>query len=36
MAYLAYCLQVTLKAKLKQSAGGLTARAVLDKFASIK
>ena len=36
VAYLAYCLQVTLKAKLKQSAGGLTARAVLDKFASIQ
>ena len=35
VAYLAYCLQVTLKGKLKQVAGGLTPRAVLDKFASI-
>lgn len=36
VAYLAYCLQVTLKGKLKQSAGGLTPRTVLDKFASIQ
>jgi transposase len=36
VAYLAYCLQVTLKGKLKQVAGGLTPRAVLDKFASIQ
>ncbi len=36
VAYLAYCLQVTLKGKLKQVAGGLTARAVLEKFASIQ
>ena len=36
VAYLAYCLQVTLKGKLRQVAGGLTARAVLDKFASIQ
>jgi transposase len=36
VAYLAYCLQVTLKGKLKQVAGGLTPRCVLDKFASIQ
>lgn len=36
VAYLAYCLQVTLRGKLKQVAGGLTARAVLEKFASIQ
>jgi transposase len=36
VAYLAYCLQVTLKGKLKQVAGGLTPRAVLDKFGSIQ
>jgi transposase len=36
VAYLAYCLQVTLKGKLKQVAGGLTPRAVLEKFASIQ
>src|ERR1051325_1148016 len=36
VAYLAYCLQVTLKGKLKQVAGGLTPRSVLDKFASIQ
>jgi hypothetical protein len=36
VAYLAYCLQVTLKGKLKQVAGGLTPRSILDKFASIQ
>ncbi len=36
VAYLAYCLQVTLKGKLKQVAGALTPRAVVDKFASIQ
>jgi len=35
VAYLAYCLQVTLKGQLRNVAGGLTPRAVLDKFASI-
>ena len=35
VAYLAYCLQVTLKGQLRQVAGGLTPRTVLDKFASI-
>ncbi len=36
VAYLAYCLHVTLKGKLKRVAGGLTPRGVLDKFASIQ
>jgi hypothetical protein len=36
VAYLAYCLQVTLKAKLRQIAGGLTPRTVLEKFGSIQ
>ena len=36
IAFLAYCLQVTLKAKLKQSATGLTPRAVLEKFATVQ
>lgn len=36
MSFLAYCLQVTLKAKLKALAGGLTPRAVLEKFAAMQ
>ena len=36
VAFLAYCLHVTLRARLKPLAGGLTPRAVLDKFAAIK
>jgi transposase len=36
VAFLAYCLHVTLRAQLRSVAGGLTARAVLDKFASIQ
>lgn len=36
VAYLAYCLQVTLQSKLKQIAGGLTPRSVLEKFATIQ
>jgi Transposase DDE domain len=36
VAFLAYCLHVTLRARLKPLAPGLTARAVLDKFAAIK
>jgi transposase len=36
VAYLAYCLQVTLQGKLRQVAGGLTARAVLEKFATMQ
>jgi transposase len=33
VAFLAYCLHVTLRARLRPLAGGLTPRAVLDKFA---
>jgi len=36
VAFLAYCLLVTLRGHLRQLAGGLTARAVLDKFAAIQ
>lgn len=36
VAFLAYCLQVTLKAKLKPLASGLTPRAVLEKFAAMQ
>src|SRR2546425_7317164 len=36
VAYLAYCLHVTLQGKLRQLAGGLTARAVLEKFATMQ
>ena len=36
VSFLAYCLQVTLKAKLKPLASGLTPRAVLDKFISMQ
>jgi transposase len=36
VAFLAYCLQVTLKAKLKPLASGLTARSVLEKFAAVQ
>ena len=36
VCFLAYCLQVTLKAKLKPLAGGLTPRAVLEKFAAMQ
>jgi transposase len=36
LAYLAYCLQVTLQGKLRQVAGGLSARAVLEKFATMQ
>jgi hypothetical protein len=32
---MAYCLQVTLKKRLKQHAGGLSPRAVLEKLATI-
>jgi hypothetical protein len=31
-----YCLQVTLKARLKRSASGLSPRAVLEKFAAVQ
>jgi hypothetical protein len=36
VAFLAYCLQVSLKARLKAHAPGLTPRAVLDKLAGIQ
>ena len=36
VSFLAYCLQVTLKARLRRCAGGLTPRAVLEKFACIQ
>jgi transposase len=36
ISFLAYCLQVTLKARLRKCAAGLTPRAVLEKFAAIQ
>jgi Transposase DDE domain len=36
VAFMAYCLQVTLRARLKTLAPGLTPRAVLDKMAAIQ
>ncbi len=36
VAFLAYCLQVTLKARLRPLAPGLTPRSVLEKFAAIQ
>jgi transposase len=36
VAFLAYCLQITLQHRLKALAPGLTARSVLEKFASIQ
>ena len=36
VSFLAYCLQVTLKARLKPLASGLTPRAVLEKFAAVQ
>jgi transposase len=36
MAFMAYCLHVTLRARLRPLASGLTPRAVLDKFAAIQ
>jgi len=36
VAFIAYCLHVTLRAKLKPLAPGLTPRAVLDKLAAIQ
>lgn len=36
VAFIAYCLQVTLRARLKTLAPGLTPRAVLDKLAVIQ
>lgn len=36
ISFLAYALQVTLKARLKRSASGLTPRTVLEKFAAVQ
>jgi len=36
VAYLAYCLHVTLQAKLRQVAGGLTPRSVLEKLSTMQ
>jgi len=36
VAFLAYCLQVTLKARLKPLAGGITSREVLAKFKTMQ
>jgi len=36
VAFLAYCLHVTLRARLKPLAPGLTPRAALDKFAAVQ
>ena len=36
IAFMAYCLQVTLRARLKPLAGGLMPRAVLDKMAAVQ
>ncbi len=36
ISFLAYCLHVTLRARLRRLAGGLTPRAVLDKLAAIQ
>ena len=36
VAFLAYCLSVTLRGQLRKLASGLTTRAVLDQFAAIQ
>lgn len=36
VAFLAYCLQVTLKAKLRPLAGGITPREVIAKFKTMQ
>jgi len=36
IAFLAYCVQVTLTQQLRPHASGLTARSVLDKFAAVQ
>ena len=36
VSFLAYCLQVTLKARLRRTASGLSPRAVLEKFATVQ
>ena len=36
ISFLSYCLQVTLKARLRRCASGLTPRAVIEKFAAVQ
>ena len=36
VAFIAYCLHVTLRARLRPLAPGLTPRALLDKFGTIQ
>jgi transposase len=36
VSFLAYCLQVTLKARLRQTASGLSPRTVLEKFGAVQ
>ena len=36
VSFLTYCLQVTLKARLRRTDGGLTPRVVLEKFATVQ
>jgi len=36
VCFMAYCLQVTLKAQLRAHAGGLTPRSVFEKFAAVQ
>ena len=36
VAFLSYCLHVTLQARLRQVAGGLTPRSLLEKFATMQ
>ena len=36
MAFIAYCLQITLKLRLRSLAPGLTPRSMLDKMAAIQ
>jgi len=36
ISFLAYAMQVTLKARLKRTASGLTPRTVLEKFAAVQ
>jgi transposase len=36
VAFIAYCLHVTLRARLKSLAGGITSRAVIDKLAAVQ
>ena len=36
ICFLAYCLQITLRRRLRDLAPGLTARSVLEKFATVQ